>query len=279
MTIPSVHLPNGMTMPAIGLGTWRMGEAATMRRQEVAALRHGLTHGISLIDTAEMYGDGAAEEIVGEAIKGLSTAPMIVSKVYPWNASRTGTIKACERSLRRLGVDTIDVYLLHWRGEHPLADTVAAMESLKQAGKIRAWGVSNFDTDDIRELLHLADGRHCVVNQVYFNLAKRWPEGSLLPLQRTVHMATMAYSPLNQGKLLRHPVVRAIALRHDATPAEVAIAWLMGASDVVTIPKSARLAGIDEIMGAAGLSLTSADLAELDAALPAPPTGARMETT
>lgn len=250
-----------------------------MRRQEVAALRHGLTHGINLIDTAEMYGDGNAEKIVGEAIKGLSTLPLIVSKVYPWNASRSGTVKACEASLRRLGVDTVDVYLLHWRGEHPLAGTVAAMESLKQAGKIRSWGVSNFDTGDLREMLGLADGSQCAVNQVYYNLAKRWPEASLMPLQRQSRIATMAYSPLDQGKLLRHPALCSIAARREVSPAQIAIAWLLGRPDVVAIPKSARATGVDEILAAAELRLAEDELAELDKAFPRPPANATMEVT
>ena len=185
--IPSITLPGGESIPRLGLGTWRMGEVRTARKQEVAVLAHAIAAGIRLIDTAEMYGEGGAEEVVGEAVRAAGMpreSLFIVTKVYPWNASRQGTREACERSLRRLRTDIIDLYLLHWRGEHPLADTLRAFEELKGEGKIRYWGVSNFDTADMRELATIADPESCAVNQVYYNLAKRWPEATLLPWQR-----------------------------------------------------------------------------------------------
>jgi diketogulonate reductase-like aldo/keto reductase len=208
---PALVLANGERMPRLGLGTWRMGESPQTRTQEVHVLRHAIECGFTLIDTAEMYGDGGAEEVVGEAIRARREGLFLVSKVYPWNASRRGTIAACERSLKRLGIDTLDLYLLHWRGEHPLAETVAAFELLQRDGKIRHWGVSNFDTDDMRELADLGAHTRCAVNQVYYNLAKRWPEATLLPWQRAHGIATMAYSPIDQGRLSTNKVLMGIA--------------------------------------------------------------------
>jgi diketogulonate reductase-like aldo/keto reductase len=277
-----VKLPDGSAMPQLGIGTWRMGESSATRKEEIRAVRHAIDAGLPLIDTAEMYGDGGAEEVVGAAIResGQSRDRLyIVSKVYPWNASKRGTVAACEASLKRLGIDALDLYLLHWRGEHPLADTVDAFERLKRDGKIRRWGVSNFDTDDMRELSTVASAGNCMVNQVYYNLAKRWPEATLLPLQRQRGIACMAYSPLNQGSLLRHRAVKAVASRLDATPAQVAIAWLLTFPDVVVIPKSSRLEGVDEIAATRSISLSAVDMAELSAAFPSPPASARMETT
>ncbi len=277
--IPSVTLPDGKKIARLGLGTWRMGESSAARSREVEVLRHGVASGITLIDTAEMYGDGGAEEVVGEAIRGQRDGLFLISKAYPWNASRRGTVAACERSLTRLGVDCIDLYLLHWRGEHPLADTVAAFEQLKRDGKIGRWGVSNFDHDDIDELLALPEGVHCSVNQVYYNLAKRWPEAQLLERQRSAGIATMAYSPLDQGRLVRHPALKAIAQRYGATPAQVALSWLLRFDDVITIPKTSREAGVDEILGACSIVLADRDLVELNAAFPPPKANANMETT
>jgi diketogulonate reductase-like aldo/keto reductase len=278
----SIAFPDGSTMPRLGLGTWRMGESAGTRRDEVRAVQHAIAAGINMIDTAEMYGDGGAEEVVGEALrqaKAQRERLFIVSKVYPWNASRRGTIAACERSLTRLGISTLDLYLLHWRGEHPLADTVAAFEQLKHDGKIRRWGVSNFDTDDMRELANVAAPDACVANQVYCNLAKRWPEATLLPLQRKHGISCMAYSPLDQGALARHRVVKAVAARLGATPVQVALAWLMSHADVAAIPKSSRIEGVDEILGATQVSLSQEDRDELERAFPKPAASARMETT
>jgi len=277
--IPSVSLPGGKKVAQLGLGTWRMGESAATRAQEVKVLRHSIDSGITLIDTAEMYGEGGAEEVLGEAIRGQRDRLFLVSKVYPWNASRRGTIAACERSLKRLGTDRIDLYLLHWRGDPPLADTVAAFEQLKRDGKIGLWGVSNFDRDDMDQLLALPDGTHCAVNQVYYNLAKRWPEARLIGRQRSAGIATMAYSPLDQGRLIGHRVLKAIADRDGVTAAQVALAWLLQFDDVMPIPKTSRVEGVDEILGACDVKLTDQDLAELSAAFPPPSAGARMETT
>ena len=259
-----------------------MGEARTIRKQEVAVLRHAIAAGITLIDTAEMYGDGGAEEVLGEALRGTGGERdrlFIVSKLYPWNASRHDTKVACERSLKRLGTDRIDLYLLHWRGEHSLADTVSAFEELKRDGKIRHWGVSNFDTDDMRELYAVTDGSNCATNQVYYNLARRWPEASLLPWQRERGISTMAYSPLDQGKLINRPSLASIAARLGVTPSQVALAWLMHEKDVVAIPKSSRIEGVDEILGARRVKLDVADIALLNKAFPPPKSNASMETT
>ena len=280
--ISSITLPDGSAMPRLGLGTWRMGESASARRDEIRAVQHAVASGISMIDTAEMYGDGGAEAVVGETLRGSKAERdrlFILSKVYPWNASKRGTIAACEASLKRLGITTLDLYLLHWRGDHPLAETVEAFEKLKRDGKIRRWGVSNFDTDDMRELATVAAPNACVANQVYYNLAKRWPEATLLPLQRKSGIICMAYSPLNQGSLARHRVVQAVAARLGTTPVQVAVAWLLLHPDVVAIPKSSRVEGIDEIAGAAGVALTQHDRDELERAFPKPPASARMETT
>lgn len=277
--IPSVSLPGGKKVAQLGLGTWRMGESAATRAQEVNVLRHSIDSGITLIDTAEMYGEGGAEEVLGEAIRGQRDGLFLVSKVYPWNASRRGTIAACERSLKRLGTDRIDLYLLHWRGDPPLADTVAAFEQLKRDGKIGLWGVSNFDRDDMDQLLALPDGTHCAVNQVYYNLAKRWPEARLIERQRSAGIATMAYSPLDQGRLIGHRVLKAIADRYGVTAAQVALAWLLQFDDVMPIPKTSRVEGVDEILGACDVKLSGQDLAELSAAFPPPRASARMETT
>ena len=278
----TVQLPDGTTLPRLGLGTWRMGESAATRKDEIRAVRHAIQSGCSLIDTAEMYGDGGAEDVVGAAVRTSGIARdqfFVVSKVYPWNASRLGTIAACQQSLKRLGLASLDLYLLHWRGEHPLAETVEAFEQLKSDGKIRRWGVSNFDTDDMRELAGVAAPGACAVNQVYYNLAKRWPEASLLPWQRQHGIACMAYSPLNQGALAKHGVVKAVAARRGATPVQVALAWLLSFPDVVAIPKSARISGIDEIADTERLLLTAEDFAELQRAFPSPPAAAKMETT
>lgn len=256
-----------------------MGESAASRRAEIRALQHAIAAGITLLDTAEMYGDGGAEKVVGAAIQGRRDGLFIVSKVYPWNASRRGAIAACERSLRNLGIGTLDLYLLHWRGEHPLADTIEAFETLKRAGKIRRWGVSNFDTADMQELAGCASPHACVVNQVFYNLAKRWPEATLLPWQRTNGVACMAYSPLNQGALARHRATMSVAARRGASAAQVALAWLLSFPDVVVIPKSARIEGVEEIAGARNLTLAREDFDELERAFPPPRPSARMETT
>ncbi len=278
-TIPTLTLRDGQVLPRLGLGTWRMGESRAARSGEVRVLRHAIERGITLIDTAEMYGEGGAEEAVGEAIRGRRDGLTLVSKVYPWNASRRGTLVACEASLKRLGIDTLDLYLLHWRGDHPLVDTVAAFEQLRRDGKIRGWGVSNFDTADMQELTAVEGGEHCIVNQVYYNLSTRWPEATLRSLQRAQGVATMAYSPLDQGRLLKHPALKDIARKHGASAAQVALAWLLSFDDVCVIPKSARSEGVDEILGALRVRLDDEDRATLQKTFPPPRANARMQTT
>lgn len=275
----TLHIANGAALPKLGLGTWHMGEASGRRGAEVAAVRAAIDMGYRLIDTAEMYGDGGAEEVVGQAIaEALRTGDVrrdelfVVSKVLPHNASRRGTPAACERSLARLGLERIDLYLLHWRGPHPLADTVEAMRALIQQGRIGAWGVSNFDTDDMQELAALepAGGAPCAVNQVYYSLGERGPEFSLLPWQRAHGMPLMAYSPIDQGALAASAKLDPIAARLGATRAQVALAWVLAQSGVVAIPKAVRETHLRENLAAAELRLAPGDLAELDRLYPPP---------
>ncbi|WP_424811488.1 aldo/keto reductase [Roseococcus sp. YIM B11640] len=265
----SVTLPDGTKVPALGQGTWHMGERGGQRKAEVAALRLGLDLGMTLIDTAEMYGDGGSEEVVGEAIAGRRGEVFLVSKVYPHNASRRGLPQACERSLKRLGVETIDLYLLHWRGSVPLADTVEAMERMRAEGKIRHWGVSNLDVDDLEELgAALAD---CATDQVLLNLEHRGPEYDLLPFCADHRMPVMAYSPVGQGgALLRNPVLAELAQARGATPAQVAIAWTLSRPGVISIPKAVRPEHVRENAAAGGIVLTAEEHAALDAAFPPP---------
>jgi diketogulonate reductase-like aldo/keto reductase len=251
-----------------------MGEQARRASDEAAALRLGLDLGLSLIDTAEMYGDGAAEEIVADAMAGRRNEVFLVSKVLPENASRQGTITACERSLRRLGTDRIDLYLLHWRGGVPLADTLAGFSALLQSGKIRSWGVSNFDTDDMEELAALPGGAKCTTNQVLYNLTRRGIEFDLMPWCRKRHMPIMAYSPVEQGRMLGQATLKSVAARHTAAPAQVALAWLLRQPDVMVIPKATNPAHVRENRAALDLILTADDLADLDKAFP-PPTRKR----
>jgi diketogulonate reductase-like aldo/keto reductase len=269
-TIPQLTLPAGLPIPRFGLGTWRMGEARGERKAETAALQHGLACGITLIDTAEMYGDGVAEEIVGDAIAGKRDGLFIVSKILPSNASRRGTVAACERSLRRLRIDRIDLYLLHWRGSVPLAETIEAFEVLRAAGKIGAWGVSNLDLSDMQELIDVPQGDAVQTNQVLYNLTRRGIEFDLQPWCRARHIPLMAYSPIEQGRLLGHPALAKIAAAHGVSPAQVALAWLMRQDDVIVIPKSSRVAHIDDNLAALDLTLTDDDLAALDRAFPPP---------
>lgn len=265
-----VALPNGMEAPALGLGTWRMGERAGQRAQEVKALQHGIDLGLTLIDTAEMYGEGGAEEVVGEAIAGRRDGLFLVSKVYPHNASRRGAIAACERSLTRLGVETIDLYLLHWRGGIPLAETVEAFEQLKSEGKIAAWGVSNFDASDMAELWGLDGDDACATNQVLYHLGERGIEWELIPRCRERRTPIMAYSPLGQGEVLLEPAVESIAEKHGVAPATVALAWVLRQEGMIAIPKAANLEHVKANAAALGLALDAADLEALDAAFPAP---------
>lgn len=266
----NARLPDGTEVPALGQGTWRMGERGADRRAEAAALRLGLDLGMALIDTAEMYAEGGAEEVVAEAIAGRRDEVFVVSKVYPHNAGGRRLEAACERSLKRLRVDTIDLYLLHWRGNVPLADTVEGFERMRAAGKVRRWGVSNLDVDDLEELGAALPG--CAADQVLYSLEHRGIEHDLLPFCRGRGMPVMAYSPVGQGgALLRHPALRAVAARHGATPAQVAIAWTLRApGGVISIPKASDPEHVRQNAAARGLALTGADLAELDAAFPPP---------
>lgn len=272
--VRTLPLPSGEPVPALGQGTWGMGEVAARRREEARALRAGLDLGLTLIDTAEMYGDGGAEEVVAEAVAGRRDEVFIVSKVLPSNASRRGTLAACERSLRRLRTDRIDLYLLHWRGGERLSETVAAFEELFAAGKIRHWGVSNFDADDMEELAGLGAARPPATNQVLYNLARRGIEFDLLPWCRERAIPTMAYSPIEQGRLLKQPELARLAGARGVTPAEVALAWVMRDPDVMAIPKAASAAHMQANRAAADLVLTAEELAALDRAFP-PPTRKR----
>lgn len=270
----TVVLPSGEAVPTLGLGTWRMGEDKSRFAAEVAALRLGLDLGVTLIDTAEMYGSGGSERVVAEAVAGRRDAVFIVSKVLPSNASRRGAVAACERSLKNLATDRIDLYLLHWSGSVPLAETVEAFEALKKAGKIRHWGVSNFDTDDMAELAALQAGDGCQTDQVLYNLSRRGPEFDLLPWCRQRTVPVMAYSPVEQGRLARNARLDAIAARHGATPAQVALAWVLARPGVVAIPKAAEPEHVRQNVAAADIELAADDMAELDRAFP-PPTRKR----
>ncbi|WP_234185835.1 aldo/keto reductase [Shinella sp. NM-101] len=272
--LPAVTLPGGRQVPALGLGTWHMGESRASAAEEAASLRTGLDLGMTLIDTAEMYADGGAEEVVGEAIRGRRDEVFLVSKVLPGNASRTGTVAACEASLRRLGTDHIDLYLLHWRGRHPLAQTVEAFETLKAEGKIGAWGVSNFDEPDMKELLGAVEPARPAANQVLYNLARRGIEYDLLRWSQVQGIPVMAYSPLDEGRLVGHPALEEIGRIHDASAAQVALAFLLTRPGVIAIPKSGAPERVRENARACEIRLTSEDLRHLDEAFP-PPTRKR----
>jgi len=265
----TVRLPDGTEVAALGQGTWGMGEHGADRRAEAASLSLGIDLGMTLIDTAEMYAEGGAEEVVAAAIAGRRDDVFIVTKVYPHNASRKALPTACERSLKRLGITTIDLYLLHWRGSVPLADTVEAMERMREAGKIRRWGVSNLDVEDLTQL---GDGlAQCATNQVLFNLTARGIEFDLLPFCARHGVPVMAYSPVGQGgTLLAHAALARVARRHHATPAQAAIAWTLRRPDIISIPKAAEPAHVRENAAARDLTLSAEDLAELDAAFPPP---------
>jgi diketogulonate reductase-like aldo/keto reductase len=269
MPIGTVTLPGGETVPALGQGTWKMGERHTRRADEVRALQLGLDLGMSLIDTAEMYADGTAEEITGEAIAGRRDEVFLVSKVLPSNASRAGTVAACERSLRRLGVATIDLYLLHWPGRHPLAETIAAFKALQQAGKILHWGVSNFDVEEMEALL-AAGGDGVAANQVLYNLTRRGIEYDLVPWQAARRVPLMAYSPIEQGRLARNRALEQVGARHGATPAQIALAWALAQPQTIVIPKAGSAAHVRENRASADIVLTADDVAALDAAFPPP---------
>jgi diketogulonate reductase-like aldo/keto reductase len=275
--VKHLTLRNGVTVPTLGLGTWRMGESSAARKDEVRALQLGLDLGLMLIDTAEMYGEGGAEEVTGEAMAGRRDAIYLVSKVYPHNASAQGTIAACERSLKRLKTDRLDLYLLHWRGGTPLAETVGAFERLVKDGKIRAWGVSNFDINDMAELRGVAGGQNCLSNQVLYHLGSRGIEWRLLPDAQKSNTMVMAYSPLGQASILKQPALAAVAVKHGVGPAAVAIAWVLRQPGVIAIPKATKPDHVRANAAAATLTLDASDLAALDAAFPPPKRGTPLE--
>jgi diketogulonate reductase-like aldo/keto reductase len=269
--VPHVTARTGARMPALGQGTWRMGEKRSARRGEVAALRLGLDLGMTLIDTAEMYAGGGAEKVVGEAIRGRRDGVFLVSKVLPENASRAGTMRAAERSLRRLGTDRIDLYLLHWEGSHPLAETLEAFTRLREAGKIIHYGLSNFDRDLMEKAESLPGGAAVAADQVLYHLGRRAAEGRLLPWCAERGVVLMAYAPLAEGRLLRRRALTQVARRHGVPPARVALAWTLRLPGVVSIPKASDPAHVRDNAAAVDLKLTPEDFADLDAAFPPPP--------
>jgi diketogulonate reductase-like aldo/keto reductase len=267
----TTNLPSGEAVPVLGQGTWNMGENPGRRQDEIDALRAGIDCGMKVIDTAEMYGDGASEELVGKAIAGRRSKVFLVSKVLPQNATRKGTIAACEDSLRRLGTDHLDMYLLHWRGQVPLAQTLQAFDELVRSGKIRHWGVSNFDISDMIELTGLAGGPQVQTDQVLYNLTRRGIEFDLMPWCERHTIPVMAYSPLEQNRLLDDRVIKRIADSYSATPAQVALAWVLRNDRVIAIPKAATTEHVKQNRMALDIALSPADLAELDREF-APPT-------
>lgn len=270
----TVSLPGGESVAALGMGTWNMGDQPAARAEELATLRLGLDLGLTLIDTAEMYGDGRSEELVGEAISGRRDEVFLVSKVYPHNAGRTSAVAACERSLRRLGTDRLDLYLLHWRGGVPLAETMEAFMALRKAGKIRHFGVSNLDLDDMRALWRVPGGKEVAANQLLYNLTRRGIEWDLLPWLREHGVPLMAYSPIEQATLLRNPRLARFAEKHGISPVQAVLAWLLAQQSVIAIPKTSHRERLRENHGALALQLCAQQLAELDAAFP-PPDGPR----
>ncbi|WJM09398.1 aldo/keto reductase [Paenibacillus sp. FSL k6-2145] len=271
----TVMLPDGTALPAIGQGTWYMGEKQSSQEEEVRALRSGIELGMTVIDTAEMYAEGGAEVVTGKAISGLRDEVFLVSKVYPHHADRKQMITACERSLKRLGTDRLDLYLLHWRGGVPLEETVQALEQLKQSGKILRWGVSNLDTRDMQELWSLPEGSQCMVNQVLYHAVSRGIEHDLLPWMRERSVPVMAYCPLAQGgrlrsELLEHPVIQKIAQDRGVTTSQIALAWVIRDGDVMAIPKAVQLNHVADNAAAVNIVLTPEELTRLDEAFPAP---------
>ena len=273
----TVRLPGGDEVAALGQGTWRMGERRKAFKDEVAALRHGIASGMTLIDTAEMYGSGGAEKVVGEAIRGQRDAVYLVSKVLPSNAGRKRMARACEKSLKCLGTDYLDLYLLHWRGGVSLDETVEGLLALRDAGKIRHFGVSNFDTDDMQELWQTTGGQACQTNQILYNLSRRWPEASLMDWSRRHGQPLMVYSPLEQGRLSEGGALGAIASARGATAMQVALAWTLRHADTFVVPKASRIAHVDENLGALEIALSDDELAALDREFPPPEGGAPLE--
>ena len=273
----TVRLPGGDEVVALGQGTWRMGERRAARKDEVAALRHGIACGMTLVDTAEMYGSGGAEKVVGEAIRGQRDTVYLVSKVLPSNAGRKRMARACEKSLKCLGTDYLDLYLLHWRSGISLDEVVEGFLALQEAGKIRRFGVSNFDTDDMEELWETPGGQGCQTNQILYNLSRRWPEAALMAWSRRRGQPLMIYSPLEQGRLPEGGALGAIAAERGVTPMQVALAWVLRHEDMFVVPKTSRIAHVDENLGALDIMLTDDELAALDTAFPPPAGDAPLE--
>lgn len=265
-----VTLPDGTKVPALGQGTWFMGESPTKLKQELDALRLGIDQGLTLIDTAEMYADGGAEKVVGKAIDGLRSKVFLVSKVLPSNASYKGVINACENSLKRLRTDYLDLYLLHWRGSFPLSETIKGMEVLIQQGKIKRWGVSNFDVDDLKVVEESINQHNLTTNQVLYNLGRRGIEFDLLPWCREKSLPTMAYAPIERGKLFNNQQLIQLAHKHQATPSQIALAWVIRCGDIIAIPKASSTEHIMENIKSLNIQLTDEDLATLDKAFPPP---------
>jgi len=259
-----VTLPGGERVPALGMGTWNIGDHRATRAEEIATLQMGLDMGLRLVDTAEMYGEGLSESLIGEALAGRRDDAFLVSKVYPHNASRKGAVAACERSLRRLGTDHLDLYLLHWRGDVPFEDTIAAFQALQAAGKIRYFGVSNLDLSDMEEFWDTPGGDAVAVNQLLYNLSRRGIEFDLLPWLRERNVPVMAYSPIEQARLLRNAGLKGFAAQHGMTPAQAALAWLLASDDIIAIPKTGQRDRLRENMGALDITLTPDQLSELD---------------
>ena len=266
----NTQLPSGEQVPVLGLGTWHMGERPEKRRDELDAIRFAVDNGMKLIDTAEMYGDGAAEELIGEALRGRRSDAFIVSKVLPHHATRRGTVAACEDSLRRLGTDYLDMYLLHWPGTVPLEETLEAFDALLRAGKIRYWGVSNFDAPDMEELAALPGGDAVATNQVLYNLMRRGIEFDLAPWCRQRKLPIMAYSPLEQGRLLGDPELLRVAAEHSATPAQIALRWVLRDDATIALPKAGTPGHVAQLRSALDIRLSAQDLAALDLAFPPP---------
>jgi diketogulonate reductase-like aldo/keto reductase len=268
--MPTITLPSGDEIPVLGQDTWHLAEIPARRHSEIAALRCGLDLGMNLIDTAEIYADGQAEGLVGEAIAGRRDKVFLVSKVVPHHATREGTVRACQDSLRRLNTDWLDLYLLHWRGSVPLAETVEAFLGLQTAGLIRNWGGSNFDVPDLEELISLPGGPDVATDQVLYNLSRRGPEFELFPICRELGIPIMAYSPIEQGRILGNQVLRDIAARHDASPVQVALAWVLRLDGVCAIPRSSKPEHAYENRAALEIHLDHDDLAVLDQEFPPP---------
>lgn len=265
----SVILPDGETVSALGQGSWGLGENRNRRAEEIAAIREGVALGMTVVDTAEMYGEGGTESFLAEALAGLRDQVFLVSKAYPQNAGRGRLAQACEQSLRRLNTDHLDLYLLHWRGNVPLGETAMAMQALQKDGKIRHWGVSNLDTDDMQELESVG-GEACATNQILYNLTRRGPEFDLLPWMQARKMPLMAYSPIEQGRLPLKAPLKTIAERHAASPLQIALAWALHRPDAIVIPKAARLDHVRQNRKALDIVLSKEDLAALDTAFPPP---------